>query len=135
MTLIELAYKLRPYIEKAAISLADEDALEAVQLFPSWNPTATYAVGDRVRYNNVLYRCLQAHTAQETWTPTDAPSLWAKVLIPDANVIPEWEQPDSTNPYSKGDRVMYNGKVYESTIDGNVWSPDAYPQGWKEIVE
>lgn len=135
MTLIELAYKLRPYIEKAAISLADEDALEAVQLFPSWNPTATYAVGDRVRYNNVLYRCLQAHTAQETWTPTDAPSLWAKVLIPDANVIPEWEQPDSTNPYSKGDKVMYNGKVYESTIDGNVWSPDAYPQGWKEIIE
>lgn len=135
MTLIELAYKLRPYIEKAAISLADEDALEAVQLFPSWNPTATYAVGDRVRYNNVLYRCLQAHTAQEAWTPTDAPSLWAKVLIPDANVIPEWEQPDSTNPYSKGDKVMYNGKVYESTIDGNVWSPDAYPQGWKEIIE
>lgn len=133
MTLIELAYKLRPYIEKAAISLADEDALEAVQLFPSWSPTATYAVGDRVRYNNVLYRCLQAHTAQEAWTPTDAPSLWAKVLIPDANVIPEWEQPDSTNPYSKGDKVMYNGKVYESTIDGNVWSPDAYPQGWSEV--
>lgn len=133
MTLIELAYKLRPYIEKAAISLADEDALEAVQLFPSWSPTAIYAVGDRVRYNNVLYRCLQAHTAQETWTPTDAPSLWAKVLIPDTNVIPEWEQPDSTNPYSKGDKVMYNGKVYESTIDGNVWSPDAYPQGWSEV--
>lgn len=135
MTLIELAYKLRPYIEKAAISLADEDALEAVQLFASWSPTATYAVGDRVRYNNVLYRCLQAHTAQEAWTPTDAPSLWAKVLIPDATVIPEWEQPDSTNPYSKGDKVMYNGKVYESTIDGNVWSPDAYPQGWKEVTE
>lgn len=135
MTLIELAYKLRPYIEKAAISLTDEDALEAVQLFPSWSPTATYAVGDRVRYNNVLYRCLQAHTAQEAWTPTDAPSLWAKVLIPNATVIPEWEQPDSTNPYSKGDRVMYNGKVYESTIDGNVWSPDAYPQGWMEVTE
>lgn len=136
MTLIELAYKLRPYIEKAvALGLTDEDALEAVPLFASWNPTATYAVGDRVRYNNVLYRCLQAHTAQEAWTPTDAPSLWAKVLIPDTNVIPEWEQPDSTNPYSKGDKVMYNGKVYESTIDGNVWSPDAYPQGWKEIIE
>lgn len=136
MTLIELAYKLRPYIEKAvALGLTDEDALEAVQLFAAWNPTATYAVGDRVRYNNVLYRCLQAHTAQEAWTPTDAPSLWAKVLIPDETQIYPWEQPDSTNPYSKGDKVMYNGKVYESTIDGNVWSPDAYPQGWKEIVE
>lgn len=134
MTLIELAYKLRPYIEKAvALGLADEDALEAVQLFAAWNNTATYAVGDRVRYNNVLYRCLQAHTAQEAWNPTDSPSLWAKVLITNATVIPEWEQPDSTNPYSKGDKVMYNGKAYESTIDGNVWSPDAYPQGWKLV--
>ena len=133
-TLIELAYKLRPYIEKAAISLTDEDALEAVQLFPSWNPTATYAVGDRVRYDNVLYRCLQAHTAQEVWTPTDAPSLWAKVLIPDATVIPEWEQPESTNPYKKGDRVMFKSKIYESTMDGNVWSPEGYPAAWKEIT-
>lgn len=135
MTLIELAYKLRPYIEKAAISLTDEDALEAVQLFPSWSSIATYAVGDRVRYNGVLYRCLQAHTAQETWNPTDAPSLWAKVLIPDATVIPEWEQPESTNPYKKGDRVMFKGKVYESTMDGNVWSPEGYPAAWMEITE
>jgi len=60
-----------------------------------------------------------------------APSLWTKVLIPDENVIPEWEQPDSTNPYMKGDRVMFDGKVYESTIDNNVWSPDVY--GWTEV--
>ena len=98
MTLIELARKLRPYIEKAAVSLSDEDALEAVQLFPAWNSAATYAVGDRVRYNDILYSCLTAHTAQADWTPTAAPSLWAKVLIPDPDVIPEWEQPDSTNP-------------------------------------
>jgi hypothetical protein len=57
----------------------------------------------------------------------------AKVLIPDANVIPEWEQPDSTNPYMKGDRVMFNGEVYESAIDNNVWSPAAYPGGWIKI--
>ena len=98
-----------------------------------WNETKVYAVGDRVRYDSVLYKCLQAHTAQTTWTPTDAPSLWAKVLIPDPEVIPEWEQPDSTNPYMKGDKVTYKGKTYESLIDNNVWSPEAYPQGWKEV--
>lgn len=130
MTLTELARKLRPFIEKAAAGLTDADALEAVQLFPLWDTTATYAVNDRVRYDGTLYRCLQAHTAQETWTPTDAPSLWAKVLIPDPDTVPEWEQPDSTNPYARGDKVTHNGKTWVSTIDGNVWEPGVY--GWAE---
>ena len=131
--LIDLAIKLRPYIEKAASNLTDEDALEAVQLFPQWKENTAYAVDDRVRYENVLYRCLQAHTAQSAWTPIAAASLWTKVLIPDANVIPEWEQPSSTNGYQIGDKVMFEGKVYECQIANNVWSPSAYPAGWKEI--
>lgn len=136
MTLLELARKLRPYIEKAALSLDDTDALEATNLFPNWIPDKTdgYQVGDRVRYENILYKCLQAHIPQEAWTPVAATSLWAKVLIPDENVIPEWEQPDSTNPYMIGDKVSFEGKIYESVIDNNIWSPAAYPAGWKEIV-
>ena len=133
MTLIELARKLRPYIEKAAISLSDEDALEAVNLFESWHSGEPYAKDQRVNFEGTLYKCLQAHTSQAGWTPTAAPSLWAKVLIPDENVIPEWEQPDSTNAYQIGDKVMFNGKVYESTIANNIWSPAAYPAGWKEV--
>ena len=129
MTLLELAQKLRPYIEKAAISLSDEDALEAVNLFPNWTPDADrYEKDARVNYEGILYKCLQAHIPQAALTPTAAPSLWAKVLIPDANVIPEWEQPDSTNPYMKGDKVMFDDVVYESTIDNNVWAPNVY--GW-----
>ena len=134
MTLLELAQKLRPYIEKAAISLSDEDALEAVNLFPNWNGEGiAYKKDERVKFEGNLYRCLQAHTSQTAWTPTTAASLWAKVLIPDENVIPEWEQPDSTNPYMKGDKVMFNNKAYESLIDNNIWSPAAYHAGWKEI--
>jgi hypothetical protein len=60
-----------------------------------------------------------------------APSLFAKVLIPDIDVIPEWVQPDSTNPYMKGDKVTYKGKTWISTIDNNVWAPGEY--GWDEI--
>lgn len=130
MTLIELAQKLRPLIEKAAISLSDEDAIEAVDLFPQWRPNVEYIKDMRVKYESILYRCLQPHTSQDEWTPVAAASLWAKVLIPDENVIPEWEQPDSTNPYMKGDKVMFNGQVYESAIDNNIWSPEAYPAGW-----
>lgn len=133
MTLLELAQKLRPYIEKAAASLTDEDALEAVNLFANWQSDKAYIKDERVSYEGILYKCLQAHTSQDNWTPTAAPSLWAKVLIPDANVIPEWEQPDSTNAYMKGDKVMFNGQVYESAIDNNVWSPAAYPAGWTLI--
>ena len=130
MTLLELAMKLRPYIEKAAASLSDEDALEATCLFPNWSADQSYDKDTRVLYEGILYRCLQSHISQEGWIPTAAPSLWAKVLIPDPDVIPEWEQPDSTNPYMKGDKVMFNGSIYESAIDNNVWSPSAYPAGW-----
>lgn len=133
MNYIAHARKLRPIIEKAAASLDDTTALEAVELFPEWNSTATYAKGDRVRYAEVLYKCLTAHTAQVDWTPVAAPSLWAKVLIPDENVIPEWEQPDSTNTYKTGDVVTHNGKTWVSTVDNNSWEPGVY--GWSEKVD
>ena len=132
MTLLELAKKLRPIIEKASQSLDDETALEAVTLFPKWSETGEYSINDRVQYNGALYRCITAHTAQEAWSPTNAPSLWAKVLIPSPEIIPEWEQPDSTNPYMTGDKVTYNGKTYVSVTDNNVWTPEEY--GWEELT-
>lgn len=133
MNYIAHARKLRPIIEKAAASLDDNTALEATELFPVWNNAATYAKDDRVRYDEVLYKCLTAHTAQADWTPVAAPSLWAKVLIPDENVIPEWEQPDSTNTYKAGDVVTHNGKTWVSTVDNNSWEPGVY--GWTEKVD
>ena len=96
-----------------------------------------YEADTRVRYGDTLYRCLQTHTAQETWNPADAPSLWAKVLIPDPDVIPEWEQPDSTNPYKKGDKVTHNGKTWISLVDNNTWEPGVVgTEGvWSEVTE
>jgi len=130
--LVDLAIKLRPYIEKAAANLNDTDALEAIQLFPKWEPNIKYEKDDRVRYESILYRCLQPHNSQESWTPLAAASLWAKVLIPDENVIPDWEQPDSTNPYQIGDKVRFENKIYESVIANNIWAPNVY--GWKEVL-
>lgn len=117
-------------------SVSDSVALYCVDVFPVWSGNSVqYDKDDRVSYNGVLYKVLQAHTSQATWIPTDAPSLFAKVLTSDTGEILDWEQPDSTNAYMKGDKVKYNGKFYESLIDNNVWSPDGYPAGWKEIVE
>lgn len=125
--------ELVSFLRSATKTAEDAAALTGKDLYPVWNDKSAYKNGDRVRFNDVLYKCLQDHTAQASWTPTDAPSLWAKVLIPTPSVIPEWEQPESTNPYMKGDKVTYKGKIYESLIDNNVWSPEAYPQGWKEV--
>lgn len=127
------AERMLPYIQKGAQMLGDTDALEIKTIYPEWDATATYEVDNKVLYNNSLYRCLSAHTAQETWTPTDAPSLWTKVLIPEPGVIPEWEQPESTNPYMAGDKVTHNGKTWVSTVDNNVWEPGVY--GWDEVTE
>ena len=126
------ARALRPIIERAAQSLEDEIALQAVELFKKWAVDTAYTVGERVSYNGVLYSCLQAHTSQESWNPVDATSLWARVLSPDPETIYDWEQPDSTNPYMTGDKVRHNNYIWISTIDNNVWEPGVY--GW-DLVE
>lgn len=130
----EEALKLRSIIEKAVQSLDDSDALEAVTLYEKWSgDSKEYKTNDRLQYNGVLYKVLQDHTSQPTWTPTDAPSLFAKVLIPDPTVIPEWEQPESTNPYQVGDKVTHNGKTWVCNTPNNVWEPGVY--GWDEVTE
>lgn len=110
----------------------DEQALAAPALYPTWRTDTVYEVGNRVLYDETLYKVLQAHTSQATWTPDVSASLFAKVLIPDPEVIPEWEQPNSTNPYMTGDKVTHNGKTWVSIVDNNVWEPGAY--GWEEVA-
>lgn len=114
-------------------SASDADALNAVAVYPAWHEDVTYTTGQRVRHDGTLYKVLQDHTSQTDWAPDAAPSLFAKVLIPDPETIPAWEQPDSTNPYAKGDKVTHNDKTWISDIDGNVWEPGVY--GWSEVVE
>ena len=130
MTYIERARALRPYIEKAAISLTDEDALQAVELFPQWVVEHAYVVGERLQYNGVLYRVIQAHTSQADWTPDITPALFVVVSLDE---WPEFVQPTGAHDaYNKGDKVTFEGKHYISLIDGNVYSPTAYPAGWQE---
>lgn len=136
--IIDRARELRAKIEELATDhIDDSDATSYTELFPLWDGNGKdYKTGDRVRFNGILYKVLQDHTSQPDWTPEAAPSLFAEVLIPDPEVIPVWKKPDSTNPYMTGDKVHYpdeNGPVYESTIDNNVWSPEEYPAGWKEV--
>lgn len=133
MSYLENAKALRSAMDGVGAVLTDEQAATYKLLYPKWSGNSVaYATGDRLQYDGALYKCLQAHTSQDGWTPTAAPSLWAKVLIPDPETIPEWVQPDSTNPYMAGDKVTHNGKTWVSDIDNNVWSPGEY--GWTEVT-
>ena len=129
----EHAYKLREMLHKASASLPDEDALEAVVLFPLWGADTGYAADIRVRYEDKLYRCVQAHTSQIGWEPPAVPALWTEVAKP--GEIPVWRQPTGAqDAYMKGDKVHYptaDDPVYVSTVDNNVWQPGVY--GWELV--
>lgn len=132
---VEEATELRLELNSIISPMTDEEAVERAILFPTWTIGEEYTVGTRVRYGGRIFKVLQAHTSQADWTPSRAPSLFAEVLTSEDGEPQEWQQPSSTNPYLTGDKVIYNGLVYESLIDNNVWSPDAYPQGWQLISE
>ena len=109
----------------------DTEALSLQVLYKQWNRQIgkTLQVGEYINHNDVLYKVLQQHVAQDNWAPDVSPSLFAKVLVdPTGETVLDWEQPDSTNPYMKGDKVKYNGVIYESEVDNNVWEPGVY--GW-----
>lgn len=128
MITLEYARRLRRLIEKAAVSLDDESALSGVELFPEWKADTAYSVGDRVRDNNVLYKCVQAHTSQSDWRPSITPALWVVVSLDE---WPEWVQPTGAqDAYAAGDKVSHNDQHWISIVDDNVWEPGVY--GWRE---
>lgn len=120
-----------------------------------------YQVGDVCTYNGVIYR---STAGNNVWAPDTYPQGWEQVDVsggvipqpepepeeptpqpepepeeptePDMPTYPEFVQPTgSHDAYKQGDRVTYEGKVYESLIGANVWDPITYPQGWKEITD
>ena len=129
----ERVMQLRKVIEEAMSKEEDTVVLENPNLLPAWKAGVFYTTGKKLQYNGVVWKVLQDHTSQEGWEPGVAPSLFAEVLIPDPTVIPEWKQPDSTNPYMTGDKVLHTGNVWISTIDNNVWEPGVY--GWEIFAE
>lgn len=124
------AKRLRALIEQLAITLDDETALTGIQLFPMWKSEKAYVVNDRVQYSSKLYKCIQAHTSQDDWTPDATPALWVVVSIEE---WPEWIQPTGAHDaYAKGAKVTHNGKHWINTLDANSYEPGVY--GWEELV-
>lgn len=114
----EHALKLRQMIVKASVSLPDEDALEAVELFKAWAADTAYAADERIRYDGKLYRCVQSHTSQTEWTPDQTPALWTEVALPDDGATPEHPIAYNNNmALEQGKYYAQNGVVYVCTRD------------------
>lgn len=141
MTVIEQAEAIREAMDAAGATLTEEQAIECVRLYRPWEVGKAYTAGEYMTFgvNSVgdpqLYKVVQSHTSQEDWKPDITPALYDAIGL-DADGYPVWSQPTGAHDaYNKGDIVNYNGVLYESLIDGNVYSPDAYPAGWKVYAE
>jgi hypothetical protein len=128
----ELIGAVKKMLSTQAEELSDKDALDVAALFPTWASKLGMQVnvGERLWYDEKLYKVIQAHTTQEDWTPDVVPGLYTEVSILE---WPEWVQPTGVqDAYMTGDKVTFEGTHYVSLIDNNTWSPAAYPQGWEE---
>lgn len=130
----EHLYKLKELIQQLSKNLSDSEALEGIELFPSWKSNTDYVLDNRVKYNGELYKMIQpTHHSQDDWTPDVAVSIWVKVDDPSIE-WPEWKQPTGAHDaYKNGAKVSHNGKHWINTYgDGNSWEPGVY--GW-DLVE
>lgn len=137
MDRLQAVEQFRKALQMFAATLTEEQALEIATVYPVWETGHAYAVGDIISYgeNGVgdpqLYKVVQGHTSQADWTPDVTASLYDAFGV-DESGYPVWSQPTGAHDaYNAGDIVDYNGTLYKSLIDGNTWSPDAYPQGWE----
>lgn len=130
---------MRRAVQLYAGTLPEEKALEIATIYPVWEAGKAYAAGDILSYGTnpvgdpQLYKVVQAHTSQDGWTPGSVPSLYDAFGL-DESGYPIWSQPSGAHDaYNTGDIVNYNGTLYQSLIDGNVWSPDVYQAGWQMV--
>lgn len=137
---LEMRKALQMFVGTLDVETQLDKMLEIPSVFPAYEVGRAYTTKEVFSYgvNSVgdpqLYQVLQDHTSAEQWTPDTATSLYKKIGVTEGG-YPEWVQPlGATDAYNKGDIVSYNGKLYRSTVDGNVWSPDAYPAAWEEYT-
>lgn len=134
---LELRKALQLFLATMDADTQTSDIMEVASVFPKYKVGKTYKVKEVFQYgenavgDTQLYQVLQEHVSAEQWTPDATPSLYKAVGVTEEG-YPEWVQPlGASDAYNTGDIVSYNGTLYQSVIDGNAWSPEAYPAGWQ----
>ena len=127
------AQTIRGFIETAAEGLDDATASQAPTLFPSLKEDGSLVKsGTRINWNGVVKRAAVDLWDTETNNPDNVPTLWENLAYIDGiRIIPEVITVGTA--FSKGEQGWWNGALYESQADNNVWTPDAYPAYWEEV--
>ena len=98
---------------------------------PDWQPDQPVEIDDRRTYQDIVYRCLQAHTTQEGWEPPATPALWT----PAQSDGDPWVQPTmAEDAYNIGDIVWHDDTLWESQIDANTTEPGTDDRWWTQIA-
>ena len=125
-----------------AKDLTDDQKQEILSRYEDYKVDKAYQEGDKFTYQGKIYEVIQAHTSQTTWIPSETPALYKeflKVKIQDeegntSEVVAEFRKPTGAHDaYQKGDKISFEGSIYESIIDANVFSPSEFADGWKKI--
>ena len=132
MNPIEIAKKLRPIVEQAAASLDDKTASEAPTLVPRLKQDGSLVkAGTRINHNGEIKKA-----AVDLWdtvdnSPDKATTLWETLDYKDGyRIIPSVIT--VTGAFAKGERGWWNGKLYESKVENNVYTPEQYADNWME---
>ena len=120
-------------------SLSVQEYKDLTTIYFPYRTGVAYKAGEVIVVNDtLLYQVIQSHTSQEDWNPAVEQSLY--VLFTPPGVVAEWRQRTGAalgdgkyDAYMIGDRVLWNGHIYESKININTWSPEQYPAGWQSI--
>ena len=138
---LQKAEQIRTALQLFAKTVTDDEALSIATIYPAYEVGKAYVVDERFTYgtNSVgdpqLYKVVQAHTSQADWTPDVTPSLYSPIGL-NSGGYTVWSKPSGAHDaYNTGDIVDYNGTLYKSLIDGNVYSPEEYPAGWSVYTE
>ena len=127
------ALKLRAIVELAVASLDDKTASEAPTLFPRLKQDGSLVwAGTRIYHNGEVKKA-----AVDLWdtvdnSPDKATTLWETLDYKDGyRIIPSVIT--VTEAFAKGERGWWNGKLYESKVENNVYTPEQYADNWTEV--
>jgi hypothetical protein len=111
---IKEAYEIVDALKRIRATLTDEVALDYVVLYPAWKVDKELAVGDRIKHEGKLYKVIQAHTTQDSWTPDLTPSLFEPIDVVNEGTL--------TNPIIAAIGMCYfKDKYYLDETDGKIY--------------
>ena len=131
------AEKLRAAMDAAIVVIADAptNVNSCIDMIRPWQP-GSFAKGDVRMYNDIPYKCVQAHdsTANPGWTPDAVPALWMQYHGTTPDTSRPWVQPTGAHDmYRAGEHMIWtDGKTYRCKTDTN-FSPAEYAQAWEAV--